>query len=343
MGKNNFDFLRFAFALIVVLSHIVDLSLAPELQFLKPFFDSQLSVTSFFIISGCLIAASYQRSSSLKSYFSKRASRLLPAYMGIIILCVGVFSFFSSLSFQEYFTSKQVYSYLASNLLFVNFIQPCLPGVLLNNAYCAINGALWTIKVEVSFYVLLPVIMFGLNRISYKLVYLIVIYMVGVLYHYGLLFGMQAYPNKAPLLNTLLHQLPGYLSYFAAGILVFYYLDWIKKHLLKLLAPAMLVFVLEYVNDLEVFKPIALAILITYLAFGLSFLNNFGKYGDVSYGIYILHFPLIQLLVSLGLFKQYNVFLLLFAIVFVVIGLGFVSWHLVEKPFLKRKIAPEIA
>jgi peptidoglycan/LPS O-acetylase OafA/YrhL len=133
------------------------------------------------------------------------------------------------------------------------------------------------------------------------------------------------------------------LSYFAAGIFVFYYLDWIKKHLSKLLAPAMLVFVLEYVNDLEVFKPIALAILITYLAFGLSFLNNFGKYGDVSYGIYILHFPLIQLLVSLGLFKQYNVFLLLFSIVFVVIGLGFASWHLVEKPFLKRKRAPEIA
>ncbi len=96
MGKNNFDFLRFAFALIVVFSHVIDLSLAPNLQFLKPFFDTHISVTGFFVISGCLISASYMRSSSISSYFEKRARRLLPAYFLVIILSVLVLSFFLS-------------------------------------------------------------------------------------------------------------------------------------------------------------------------------------------------------------------------------------------------------
>ncbi|MCE2740513.1 MAG: acyltransferase family protein, partial [Sphingobacteriales bacterium] len=92
MGKNNFDFLRFAFALVVVFSHIIDLSLAPSLQYLKPFFDTHISVTGFFIISGCLISASYLRSTSLSSYFEKRARRLLPAYILVIVMSVLVFS-----------------------------------------------------------------------------------------------------------------------------------------------------------------------------------------------------------------------------------------------------------
>ena len=337
MGKNNFDFLRFAFALIVVFSHVIDLSLAPNLQFLKPFFDTHISVTGFFVISGCLISASYMRSSSISSYFEKRARRLLPAYFLVIILSVLVLSFFSQLNITDYFLNTQLYTYLVSNLLFVNFIQPCLPGVFIDNAYCAVNGALWTVKVEVGFYLVLPLILLGLKRISNKFYYLVGLYLFGLIYQYTLPQLIPVWPAKASLLNTLQHQLPGYLTYFTAGIILFQYLDVIKKNRVAWGLLACLVFVVEYRAGLEILRPMAMAILIACFAFGFSFLNNFGKYGDVSYGIYILHFPFIQCLVSLGLFERYNPFLLLFGIVLMVLVAGYLSWQLVESRFIHRK------
>jgi peptidoglycan/LPS O-acetylase OafA/YrhL len=337
MGKNNFDFLRFAFALIVVFSHIVDLSLAPSLQFLKPFFDSHVSVTGFFVISGFLITSSYLRSSSMSSYFEKRARRLLPAYIMVIVLSVLIFSIFSSLSIGSYFGSKQLYAYLLSNLLFVNFIQPCLPGVFLDNAYCAVNGALWTIKVEVGFYLVLPLILYGLKHVPNKLMYLLGLYLLGLIYQYGLSYLMEVWPAKSNMLNTLKHQLPGYLTYFMAGIILFQYQDYIKQKRLVWGVIASVVFVVEYAVGMEVFRPLAMAILIGNFAFGFSYLNNFGKYGDVSYGIYILHFPIIQCLVSLGFFDLFNPFILLIAIVILVVLLGFLSWHLIESRFIKRR------
>jgi peptidoglycan/LPS O-acetylase OafA/YrhL len=64
-------------------------------------------------------------------------------------------------------------------------------------------------------------------------------------------------------------------------------------------------------------------------------LGNFGKYGDLSYGIYILHFPVIQWLVSVGLYRE-SPFGALAATIVVVLTLAFASWHWVEKPFLRK-------
>ena len=337
MGKNNFDFLRFAFALVVVFSHIIDLSLAPSLQYLKPFFDTHISVTGFFIISGCLISASYLRSTSLSSYFEKRARRLLPAYILVIVMSVLVFSILSTLSFVDYFSSKQLYSYLLSNLFFVNFIQPCLPGVFADNAYCAVNGALWTIKVELGFYLVLPLIIYGLKRVKHKLVYLFCLYVLGLVYQYGLTYAMQLWPAKVAVLTTLQHQLPAYLSYFISGIILFQYGAYIKQKQLVLGAIATLVFVIEYMAGLEILRPLAMAVLIGNIAFGFSSLHNFGKHGDISYGIYIIHFPLIQCVVSLGFFQHYNPMAMFIGIILVVLVLGFLSWQFVESRFIQRK------
>ncbi|MCG9880441.1 MAG: acyltransferase [Bacteroidia bacterium] len=339
MGKNNFDFLRFAFALIVVLSHTVDLSLAPSIQFLKPYLDTHVSVTGFFVISGCLISASYIRSSSLRSYLEKRARRLLPAYILIVVLAVVIFSGFSTLSLTNYFTSKQLYSYLLSNLFFLNFIQPCLPGVFEANNLCAVNGALWTIKVEVGFYLVLPVIIWGLNRTKKKWLFLAILYLFGLGYYYGISYLSHVMPHKQGLLYTLKNQLPGYLTYFSAGILLFQYLDFVKKNITLLSTIALPVFVIEYMYGLEVFLPLAMTILIAAIAFGFSFLNNFGKYGDVSYGIYIFHFPFIQALISLGFFNRFEPMLVLVMLVLFVLLLGFLSWHLLEKRFIKRSFS----
>ncbi|MGH9616702.1 MAG: hypothetical protein ACRD28_08155, partial [Acidobacteriaceae bacterium] len=63
------------------------------------------------------------------------------------------------------------------------------------------------------------------------------------------------------------------------------------------------------------------------------YLGNFSKYGDFSYGAYIVHWPILQILISLGLAAlNPALFLTLTALL---VGLASVlMWYLVESRFL---------
>ena len=64
-------------------------------------------------------------------------------------------------------------------------------------------------------------------------------------------------------------------------------------------------------------------------------LGNFGNHGDLSYGIHILHFPVIQWRVSIGLDRE-GPFGALAATLIAVLALASASWHRVEKPFARN-------
>ena len=120
-------------------------------------------VDAFFVISGFLIFMSYERTSSLRRYAIKRARRIYPAYLCIILLCAfGLFTL-SGLPVDQYF-SADWFKYLVANLTFLNFLAPSLPGVFENNLLQAVNGALWTIKIEVMFYCSVPLIVWFAQR-----------------------------------------------------------------------------------------------------------------------------------------------------------------------------------
>ncbi len=336
MEKNNFDFLRFYFAFVVVFSHCISLSVAPDLQFLNPYFDTHLSITGFFIISGFLIYGSYLKSKSLKDYFIKRAKRILPAYLFIILFSAIFFYLFSTYSINEYFIHVQFTKYLFANLFFLNFIEPCLPGVFASNSLCAINGALWTLKVEVAFYLAIPLIVYFGNKFSKPYLWYILLYVLGLFYQFFLNKLGVIFAEKHSFFMVLKHQMPGFLTYFISGIALYHYFDFYKNNKKYLTIFSVIIFVVEYHFDLEILRPIALSILIMGVAYGFKFLNNFGKHGDFSYGIYIYHFPLIQLLVSFDWFSMYNPYLVIFFIVSVVFAFSYFSWHLLEKKFLYR-------
>jgi peptidoglycan/LPS O-acetylase OafA/YrhL len=336
MEKNNFDFLRFYFALVVVISHCISLSGAPVLQFLNPYFDTHLSITGFFIISGYLIYGSYLKSNSLKDYCIKRAKRILPAYLFIIFFSAFFFCLFSTYSINEYFFNVQFKKYIFANLFFLNFIEPCLPGVFKSNSLCAINGALWTLKVEVAFYLAIPLIVYFGNKFSKPYLWYILLYVLGLFYQFLLNKLGDVFPEKYSFFMIMKHQMPGFLTYFISGIAINHYFDFYKKNKKYLTIFSVIMFGVEYYFDLEILRPIAFSILIMGIAYGFKFLNNFGKNGDFSYGIYIYHFPLIQFLVSFNWFTIYNPILVIFFIVSVVFAFSYFSWHLLEKKFLYR-------
>jgi len=182
---NNFDLLRFCFAAIVVLVHSHILSKRPELAFLSEYLSTELAVQAFFVASGALVFMSYERSSSLRTYFEKRARRILPAYVAIVLLCAFGGAFVTSLPLQRYFSGEWL-RYVAANLAFLNFLHPTLPGVFDGNPLREVNGALWTLKIEVAFYLFVPLLGWAMRRMP-SLALLAALYVLSVLYNEGLL------------------------------------------------------------------------------------------------------------------------------------------------------------
>ena len=95
--KNNFDFMRLAFAVLVIWSHAYPLGLGTEVS--EPVFRAThrqwtggaLAVDSFFVMSGFLIAASALRSSTVLSFLKKRVMRIYPAFLLLAVITLILF------------------------------------------------------------------------------------------------------------------------------------------------------------------------------------------------------------------------------------------------------------
>lgn len=76
--RNAFNVLRIFCCFLVITMHILDLSHTKSI--LRPFFDGHVAVCVFFILSGFWVTKSFLSSADLKTYFKKRAKRILPLY-----------------------------------------------------------------------------------------------------------------------------------------------------------------------------------------------------------------------------------------------------------------------
>lgn len=328
--QNNMGALRLLFALIVVFVHSYDLSQQPALMFISHYFNRDIAVQGFFVLSGFLIFMSYENSPTLKGYFIKRIRRIYPAYFTVIVICAVAGGFLTTIPLANYLHGAL--HYLGTNLVFMNFLHPDLPGVFATNYMRAVNGALWTIKIEVLFYAAVPLIAWVIHRYG-KFAVLIGLYLLSFgyntyCYHMATVTGNSKY-------LALAVQLPGQLMYFMAGAMFYYFFDVCRARLGKILLGAALAYPFAAMPHLHMLQPLLLAGIVVGASF-IYFAGNAGRYGDMSYGVYILHFPIIQTLICMGAFRTSPIGSLCCAIA-MALGLAFLSWHFVEKPFLSRR------
>jgi peptidoglycan/LPS O-acetylase OafA/YrhL len=331
LTKNNFDLLRLLFAGTVLLVHSYWLSEFQQLGFITSVLSSTVAVKAFFVVSGFLIFMSYERSGTITVYAKKRIRRIYPAYFSVVMLCAIGLIAVSSKDIGDYFSVAWV-KYVVGNLTFLNFLQPTLPGVFDTNKIAAVNGALWTLKIEVMFYLLVPLFVFLFRKFSHLQI-LILVYCLSVAY--AEFFAVIAERTNSLVYAELGRQVPGQLSYFMAGAFFYYYLPLFERRIGYFLAAAVLVLSANMFFLLPILEPFALATVVAF--FGLFlYLGNFGKYGDFSYGIYILHFPVIQVLLYSGWFRE-SPWYFLMAVILITTSGAIAMWHLVEKQFLFRK------
>lgn len=322
---NNFDAVRLLLALIVVCAHLCDLTGIPNIQAFRTFFDAEFAVKGFFTISGYLVMGSYLNSKSFKEYAEKRVRRIYPAYAATIFLCLIMGLVVTTYAVSDFILSSQTVRYLFANLVFLNFLQPTLPGVFDGNPSQAINGALWTIKIEVLLYCYIPFIWFSFRTLS-KTLATILFYVASLLGIY-LLTPMVTSPWKVQFAFQL-------FSYFTLGAF-FATEPRVSRFLPLLLLSSGAIYLLNDPIPRLWIEPLFFGSLVVVAATRLPLTLPAGKYGDLSYGVYLLHFPVIQLMVYFQAYQN-NPWPWCLITIVLVAALAWISWHLIEKPMLKR-------
>lgn len=327
--KNNFDFLRFIAAIFVIFSHAYPLSYGNnDLEPIYRLTDGRstlgfISVGVFFVISGFLITQSFERTNNFFKYFLARILRIFPGLAFALLVTSFILGpIFSSNTVLEYFTNIRTYTYL-TNITLLDF-SPSLPGLFEINSYGNIvNGSLWTLKYEFLAYII--VALMGIMKLLRKKV-VIVLFLISFILSYFPLTG-----------SNIINEIPNLFRFFAAGMLLYLYRESVP---LKPSYAFVSILLLIFSTYIGLFVE-AFIIFGSYLTIYLSYntkvkIYNFSKYGDVSYGLYIFAFPIQQIVTQMnGGTMNHLVNFTTSAIITLI--LAFLSWHFVEKNFMKLK------
>ena len=326
---NSVDIIRYYLSFAVLFAHFAELTQTHN-YFPTP---SYTAVGGFFVLSGFLVFLSYTKSLSLLQYFKRRMARILPPYFFIVLLCAIGGIFISDLSVIDYFSSTQFWKYLTSNLLFANFLQPTLPGVFDANIIEAVNGSLWTMKIEVMLYVSIPLVALLLLR-KHKALVLVLIYVLSYLYKTWM--GYLYFETGDEIYRIMQRQVGGQLMFFYSGAAILLYFDYFQKYIVHIFSIASIVVLASlWVAWFEVIEPLCLAILIIGFAYNCKYFSWMRKFDNIAYGIYLFHFPIIQLVVYWGVDKI-NIYYAFLLVVLMTISLSIFSWVFIEKPILAK-------
>lgn len=325
--NNSFDFMRFAAAVAVLVSHHSALSgaIAPVM----PIFRDNLggvAVCVFFAMSGFLIYQSLERSASWTDFFAARLARLIPNLAVALIMTSAVMLIW----FENYDHLAAHVGYVINNMMmFFWSVQFIIPGVLEGRPNPSPNGSLWTLRYEFWLYAALFAIFLLKPQFRVVAICLAFIFM-GILW-------MRALPGDHIWLmgmNFDSYFLGKLGSYFLAGALLASLWHMLTDRWLIVASGALVVAVLStFILPTE--NPI-LALAFSIFIISLCSLNwaaPFGKFGDASYGIYIFAFPVQQL--TLLIIEEFYTSMV--AALMITIMLGYTTWHLFEERCLRKR------
>lgn len=335
ISKNNncFDAIRYILAILITVAHYCVLS---DTHLTGDFNIIENRVSIFFIISGFFSCMMYCRMPNPWHFAYKRLKRLVPAYWLTILLSVFLLSFISSEDAGSFWTNRQVYKYLCANMAFANFIEPALPGVFENNQMSAVNGSLWTMKVEIMLLITVPFAYAAFNRWGKKRC-LLVIFVFSTFYRLVLNYLYNSTGEE--MYNILSRQMVGQLVYFYSGVGTYLYRDYLISNRKIILPAALAAYLLHTkIELLYHISPICLAIIVIICAFRFKYFYFVSRLPNISYSMYLVHFPIIQTFVWLGFNKEYPIATLLLSLLCTIIA-AYILWFIAEKPFMTRSVA----
>lgn len=326
--------MRYIMSIYVILGHIsiltnIDIPLIGT---------SYIAVGGFFALSGFLLFSSFQKAPTISHYINRRARRILPPYILVVVLCTTLLWTVSDFPLHEYISSIETWRYLFANLSFLNFLQPTLPGIFSGQEFTmsAVNGSLWTMKGEWICYLTVPIIFFILTKHKHHNGLLLFLGIICVAIFCEWLLYELAENTHNNLYLLLAKQFGGLMVFFYIGALINHLLPMFIRFrwALFLLSIACALFQ-NYIPLYHlIFLPFSVSIITIFLSLVGSWGKPFNQYDNVSYDMYLFHFPIIQLFVYFGIPEMMPSWLLCISIIIVTYFAGMLSWNLLGKHIL---------
>ena len=355
------DVLRAVAALLVLVFHVATLGqwqLFAEPLWGLPFRQGWIGVDLFLVISGFVITLSAAKDRErnpdgfVRRFMTRRLRRLVPLYLLTCTLYVFLVR-------PEILTRPawQVLVQIVSHALFLQNLSPYTHGV--------INGVTWSLALEMQFYVALVLGIGWLVRLG---AWRALALLVGLswAWRYGTTIVLppgEVIPHLQVIYTT---QLPGTLDEFGMGIALALLLhkgqgawarslqlSWKNSLLWSLAAIGLLsltgAVLLKHGNYWGEFGMVvfwrtllamgfaaALASLISCPLRGGGLLRPIRYVGQISYGIYLWHYPLLLALLTLPGLRGAQLFVTLLTGSLLLASL---SWHLFEKSWIAKRQA----
>ena len=337
-----FDAMRIAAALCVIISHSFALVGQPELVVLPlpglPWTLGHFGVIIFFVTSGFLVTMSWQREPAAGRFALRRALRIWPAFLAVIVLAALVIGpLVTSLGTGAYLTDADVWGYILHNTV-MSPITLNLPGVFTTHPISAVNGSIWTLPYEVLCYVGLVVL--GVCRLVRLAPLVLVFAALMVVYRIGV------HERTIDLTGSV----TGVHAIFLVAFGVWFLAGMILAHLRHLVvgrhavgAVALALTVVAHVTGESVLMVPALAVTVIYVGtLPVARAGAVRRWGDPSYGMYVWAWPVQQLVVAART-PPVGPWVVVGLSTVGAVAAGYASWHLVEARALRLSAPPDPA
>jgi peptidoglycan/LPS O-acetylase OafA/YrhL len=324
----GFDYLRIGLSIAVLGWHSIGVSTgSPELDaelWSGPFrFLPAAIIPAFFALSGFLVTGSLGRT-RLHQFVTLRFIRLIPALaveIALSALLVGLV--FTKLPVSQYLASSSFYAYFLNIIGDIHFY---LPGVFEDNPFPRmVNGQLWTIPYELECYlalILLAVSTATRRRFAFvAIVAVLSLALTGWVLHGHSISPFTRVPGRVLVLC------------FLAAVSLYLCRDVIPYSGLLGAISAVAAAVFLQIPDASYLAAFPVA----YLTVWLGLMRPPAiPFGDLSYGVYLFHWPIQQSLMHMvpGMHSWWLLMLVSLPLTAIC---AWLSWNLIEKPILIRK------
>jgi peptidoglycan/LPS O-acetylase OafA/YrhL len=333
--RNAFDLFRLILALLVLYTHACFVGGFGQEGFMalvkNQTLAGSMAVLGFFGISGFLVTRSFCTRHDGPLFVRARLLRILPGFYFALLLSAFVFapliSYFNPKSAG--WGAREAFAYLASNALVL--IRDLRIGGILTGLPDeeSLNGALWSLFPELCCYGL--IMFLGLMGVLHRSRASLVLAAVAVaVCHWAIVL----FPGRAFLAPTIL-QLTGWSPLAAAflmGSVIYSFRAELEPGPKGAAVWAVAVVLALKFGGWNLLGPFLLPLALVNGAYSF----NARLPVDLSYGIYVLHFPILQLLAAMG--ANRGGYLEYFALSLVAtVPFALLSWCLVERPALALK------
>ena len=343
LQPNNFDLLRLLAAAQVLVIHLSAFFFAHE-TYVVSVIRQAPGVPVFFFISGFLISASWEANPSVGAFARNRALRLMPAY-----LAVTLFSLIGILAFAHLDLARdggKLALWLGAQL---TLLSDWNPAFLRHYGDGVVNGSLWTIPVEVSFYVATPILYWLMRKLRPAPVLataIVLSFAIAYLDHkLGKRFGhvFIQFIGDTPL---------PWFGMFVCGIVARRNLPLLRPYIegraliwgvaclalmvasVTLRIPPILMSGSRYIGIINFVVLAGFTLSAAYTAPTLA--TRLLRRNDISYGLYLVHLPVANMLFANGLTGIVGAL----ATTAIAVVLAIASWFGIEKPVLRYRVKP---